>query len=41
MRRTFLSKAFRQVAEAVDYAAIILISCLSALWLLVTGKRKH
>ena len=26
--------------EALQYAGIIILSCLSALWLMITGKKK-
>ena len=34
-----MNKSFTHLKEALHYAGIIALSCLSALWLLITGRR--
>lgn len=33
-------KIFSFIKEVLQYAGIIILSCLSALWLIITGKKK-
>ena len=33
-------KIFNFIKEVLQYAGIIILSCLSALWLMITGKKK-
>ena len=34
-----MNKSFNHIKEMFQYVGIIALSCLSALWLLITGKR--
>lgn len=34
-----MSKFFLNIKESAQHAGIVLLSCLSALWLLIRGKR--
>lgn len=34
-----MRKLFSTIKEAIQYIGIIFLSCLSALWLLIRGKR--
>lgn len=33
-------KIFSFIKEVLQYTGIIILSCLSALWLIITGKKK-
>lgn len=35
-----MRKTFTTIKEALQYAGIITVSCLSALWLILKGERK-
>ena len=35
-----MRKTFTTIKEALQYVGIITVSCLSALWLLMTSRRK-
>lgn len=34
-----MNKSFTHLKEELQYAGIIALSCLSALWLLITGRK--
>lgn len=38
-KQKYMSKFFLNIKESAQHAGIILLSCLSALWLLIRGKR--